>query len=160
MTNKTPTKSALDIFTALIADHNKHRKLLDKIEAADKDARLEHFAAFALEAKAHAAAEEQALYSVMMANPDLTSKARHSVAEHKEIEDLIDEIAELDAGSKAWSEKFSELKHEYLHHIEEEEEEMFPAADEELTKTEERDMGKVFKDRKPKEKAAATVGEE
>lgn len=158
------TKSALDIFTALIADHDKHRKLLDQIEAADKEAdknqRLEHFAAFALEAKAHAAAEEQALYSVMMSNPDLTSKARHSVAEHKEIEDLIDEIAELDAGSKAWSEKFAELKHEYLHHIEEEEEEMFPAADEELTTAEERDMARVFKDRKPKEKAAATVGEE
>jgi hemerythrin-like domain-containing protein len=82
------------------------------------------------------------------------------VAEHKEIEDLIDEIAELDAGSKTWSEKFAELKHEYLHHIEEEEEEMFPAADEELTNTQERDMGAVFKDRKPKEKAAATVGEE
>ena len=157
------SSDGVNIFKVLISDHDKHRALLKKIEAAvkggDITSRQRLFEDFALEAKAHAAAEEQALYGMMMSRPDLTDKARHSVSEHKEIEDLINEMAELDAASEGWVKKFKALNHEYIHHIDEEEEEIFPAAEEELSAKEEAQMGKVFKDRKPQEKDAATVGE-
>jgi len=43
------------------------------------------------------------------------------------------------------------MRERYLHHIEEEEEEMFPAASKELSKAEEERIATVFERRKPKE---------
>ncbi|MBL8250229.1 MAG: hemerythrin domain-containing protein, partial [Candidatus Competibacter sp.] len=118
------------------------------------------FEEFALEAKAHAAAEEQALYATLMARPDTTDEARHAVAEHHEMEELINELAETDMATGAWLVKFRSLKEEYEHHLEEEEEDIFPIAEEELSDAEEQRIRKVFEARKPKEKSKATVGGE
>lgn len=151
-----------DIFDALKADHDKHRDLLERIDAAsgEPDEFRALFSEFALEAKAHAAAEEQSLYATMMGKPSLTEESRHSVAEHKEIEDLINALADASMESDDWLSKFRFLKKRYLHHIEEEEEEVFPAAEKSLSDEDEQRLRKVFEARKPKEKAAATVGEE
>jgi hypothetical protein len=45
---------------------------------------------------AHAASEEMSLYATMLANPELRDEAQHSVAEHKEIEDFLTELYEMD----------------------------------------------------------------
>ncbi|MEO7466535.1 MAG: hemerythrin domain-containing protein, partial [Sphingobium limneticum] len=50
-----------------------------------------------------------------------------------------------------WRKKFAEMKKRYLHHIDEEEEEMFPDAAKELTAAEEEKLGKLFAKRKPAE---------
>src|SRR3546814_4324265 len=85
------------------------------------------------ELQAHAAAEEESLYATMLDCPDLRDEARHSVSEHKEIDDKLGELVQTDMDSSSWMEAFGELQHRYLHHIEEEEEEMFPKASEGLT---------------------------
>lgn len=115
------------------------------------------FEEFTRELKGHAAAEEQALYSVILAKPDTTDKARHSVAEHKEIEDMLNHLATVDVSSGEWMEKFEDLRDEYIHHIDEEEEELFPAASDVLTEADEVHMRGVFQRRKAVEKAEAEV---
>ena len=147
------------IYADLKADHDRHRDLLKRIDAATGDERAELFEDFRVEVSAHAAAEEEALYATMLANPDLRDEARHSVSEHKEIDDYLGEIAKLDAGSNEWNERFAEMRHRYEHHIDEEEEEMFPAAAEELSDAEEARIAKVFEDRKPKELEIAETSE-
>ncbi len=141
------------IFADLKADHDKHRALLaeiaDTVGASEDRARL--FEAFRIEVSAHAAAEEESLYATMLANPDLRDDARHSVSEHKEIDDFLGELADIDMASSAWLTKFKEMRRRYEHHIDEEEEEMFPAAAEELSATEEARLAKVFEARKPRE---------
>jgi len=148
-----------DIFDALTADHDRHRDLLEKLgnKEAAPDERMVLFEEFTRELKGHAAAEEQALYSVILAKPDTTDKARHSVAEHKEIEDMLNHLATVDIASDEWMEKFEDLRDEYIHHIEEEEEELFPAASEVLTEADELHMRDVFQRRKAFEKAEAEV---
>ncbi len=150
------------IFERLIADHNKHRDLLARIAetTGDSEERRTLFEQLRIDITAHASAEEQSLYAEMMARPELTDDARHSVAEHKELDDLIGELVEMDMSSPAWLTKFKTLRHEYLHHIEEEEEDMFPAADEELSNAVEAKLGKIFADRKPEEMAKAAEGHE
>jgi hemerythrin superfamily protein len=147
--------SSTDIFDRLKADHDKHRSLLSRIDGASAAERQALFEEFTVEVKGHAAAEEQALYSTMMRKPPLTSEVRHSVAEHKELEDLLDDAAA--AGDGEWQEKYGALKHRYLHHIEEEEEEMFPQFAEVLTDEDAVFMRKVFEARKPVEKDKAEV---
>lgn len=118
---------ATDIFERLKQDHDRHRALLDRIEQThgESDERVALFEQLTLEVKGHAAAEEQALYSTMMRKPPTTDETRHSVAEHHEIEEALNDIAATDMSSGAWLTKFRQLKHDYLHHIDEEEDEHF-----------------------------------
>lgn len=148
-----------DIFARLRQDHDRQRAILEKLEQThgDSDDRRTWFEQFTIDAKSHAAAEEQALYSTMMRKPETTDETRHSVAEHHEIEEALNDIAATDMSSGAWLIKFKELKYRYLHHIEEEEEEHFPDFAKFLTDEDARHMRAVFERRKKEEKAEAEV---
>jgi hemerythrin superfamily protein len=141
------------IFERLKQDHDAHRQLLAKLDDAsgEQDRRAKLFEQFKVEVTAHAAAEEETLYATMLARPDLREDAQHSVSEHKEIDDYIEELEELSFGSAQWNETFGKLKKRYLHHIEEEEEDMFPDAAEELKAQEEEKLADKFAERKPAE---------
>lgn len=142
----------ITIFNRLKQDHDKHRALLEKLsEEKDDAAREKLFEAFRVEVTAHAAAEEESLYATMLAHPDLREDAQHSVSEHKEIDDFLDKLVELKFDSAEWNHEFDAMKHRYLHHIDEEEEEMFPDAAKELTSDEEEKLAQVFARRKPAE---------
>jgi hemerythrin superfamily protein len=143
------------IFDRLKQDHDTHRQLFAKMAEADREkdeGRLEKlFDQFKVEVSAHAAAEEETLYATMLARPDLREDAQHSVSEHKEIDDYLEELDDLKFNGEAWRKKFAEMKKRYLHHIDEEEEEMFPDAAKELSAAEEEKLGKLFAKRKPAE---------
>jgi len=145
-----------DIFDRLIQDHDMHRDLFARLAAPGAD-RAALFERLTRELKAHAAAEEQALYSSTMRKPALTEETRHSVAEHKEIEDLLNDLAATDLATDAWDAKFAHLRHRYLHHIDEEEEENFPAFARVLTDDDVQHMRAVFERRKQAERAQAEV---
>lgn len=145
------------IFKQLKADHDQHRKLLDQIDQTKGESpeRMELFEKFRVEVTAHAASEEMSLYATMLADPDLRDEAQHSVAEHKEIEDFLTELYEMDFGSSGWLTRFRTMKDRYLHHIDEEEEEMFPAADKELSVATKKDLAETYRQEKPKEEQRA-----
>ena len=145
------------IFEDLKADHDRQRALLKQVgdgEGPDP-ARREAFETLRLELQAHAAAEEESLYATMLGDPDLREDARHSVSEHKEVDDLLGELADLDFGSAEWDAKFAEMRHRYTHHIDEEESDMFPAAAEGLSDEATARLAEIFERRKPRELARA-----
>lgn len=141
------------IFDRLKQDHDAHRQLFAKMaDARTEPDRLEKlFEQFKVEVTAHAAAEEETLYATMLARPDLREDAQHSVSEHKEIDDYLEKLGGLQFNGEAWQRTFAEMKKRYIHHIDEEEEEMFPDAARELTAEEERKLAAVFAERKPAE---------
>lgn len=150
---------ATEIFERLKQDHDRHRELLDRLldTSGDTSERQQLFTSLTKELKAHAAAEEQALYSTMLRKPPTTGETRHSVAEHHEIETALNDLAATDMGTAGWLIKFKEFDHRYRHHIDEEEQEHFPdfakyLDDEDLTY-----MRAVFERRKREEKAEAEV---
>jgi hemerythrin superfamily protein len=149
------------IFARLKADHDRHRKLLDQLDDTHGDSpeRETLFEAFRVEVTAHAASEEMSLYATMLAKPDLRDDAQHSVSEHKEIEDMLTELYEMDFASTGWLTRFRTMKHRYLHHIDEEEEEMFPAAEDGLSEDKKKELLAIFEKEKPKEKAKAAAEE-
>lgn len=147
------------IFERLKQDHDRQRELLEKIEQThgESDERAKLFEQFTIDAKSHAAAEEQALYSTMMRKPETTGETRHSVAEHHEIEEALNDIAATEMSSAGWLTKFKQLKHDYLHHIDEEEEDHFPDFAKQLDKKDVEYMEQVFERRKKAEAADAEV---
>ncbi|MFK3889971.1 hemerythrin domain-containing protein [Sphingomonas sp. NPDC079357] len=142
-----------EIYADLKRDHDKQRDMLKRLDGMDSDSaeRRALFEAFRLEVQSHAAAEEESLYATMLGNPDLRDDARHSVAEHKEVDDLIGELLDMEFGSDAWEQKFAHMRHRYEHHIDEEEEEMFPAAEEKLDDATEERLADTYEERKPAE---------
>ena len=109
------------------------------------------------EIKAHAAAEEQALWSTVMRDPKTTEVARHAVGEHKEMDKMLADLAARDMASTAWKKRLGAAKEEYLHHIREEEQEQFVASEQRLTNADVRYLRGVFSRRKKAEKSAARI---
>ena len=107
--------------------------------------------------KSHAAAEEQALYSTMLRKPPTTDETRHSVAEHHEIEEALNDLAATDMSEGGWRTKFRTCDHDYRHHIDEEEEDHFPDFEKHLDEDDMQHMREVFDRRKKAEKNEAEV---
>ncbi len=144
-----------DIYTAIKDDHDDHRALLKRIGNTEGDSkdRRDAWSAFYHEVKSHAAAEEETFYSKLISKTWGQDAARHSVHEHQQLDDLMEELNGMDMSSSGWLQKFRTLEHDYLHHIEEEENEVFARAREEIDESEIDGYGARFLDRKKEERA-------
>ena len=158
-TPKTKFRGDPEIFGRLVEDHDRHRALIAMIEASEPkgEDRPALFLELTRELKSHAAAEEQALWSTVLRNPETTDDGRHAVAEHKQIDDMLADLAARDMTNGGWLTRFGALKEKYLHHLAEEEQEQFVAAEKTLSDKDRAWMKKVFERRKKAEKASAKV---
>lgn len=120
----------MNIFEALRADHDTQRTLMDLLISTkgDSDGRKELFARAKAALQNHAAAEERCLYIPMMEDDMTQEKARHSVAEHHEIDELIETLEVTDFSSSAWLVHAKTLQETVTHHLDEEEQEVFQLA--------------------------------
>lgn len=143
----------MNIYERLKQDHQTQRGLMDKIvtTSGDTEERESLFEKFKSEATAHAAAEEETFYSTLIEKPDGQEKARHSVSEHKEADDLIQELDDMDMGSGGWLQKFKKLKDEMEHHMDEEEKEVFSLAQDLIDSNTAQQLADKFEQRKAQE---------
>ncbi|MEQ8840792.1 MAG: hemerythrin domain-containing protein [Acidimicrobiales bacterium] len=119
-----------NIFEALRADHERQRRLLDALldtTGGDGD-RRELFEELTAELQAHAMAEERHFYVPLMGDDLTQEKARHSVAEHKELDDFVEQLEGYDLAAPQWLITAEEMAHRLRHHLEEEEREVFQMA--------------------------------
>ena len=142
------------IYEKLKSDHDKHRDLLAKLAETegDSDERRELWKTFYYDLSAHAAAEEVSFYSPLMAQSDAQAEGRHSVAEHKELDDLLQELNDMDMSSPGWLTRFKTMKDRYEHHIEEEEEDIFPVAKDVIGTDKSGEIAAEFAERKKEER--------
>lgn len=135
-----------NIFEELRKDHDIQRDLLAAItETSGKTTeRRKMYKALKAELIRHAKYEEQNFYVPLMQIDMTQDLARHSVAEHKDIDDLIEKIDSTDLDSPTWLKYVKDLSHLVHHHLEEEEKEVFPVAGRALNKTEKKDLGKEY----------------
>ena len=128
----------MTIFEALRADHETQRTLADLLTKTkgDSDGRNELFARLKRELEAHAGAEERYFYVPLMEHDLTQEKARHSVAEHKELDDLVEKLEEYDMSGAQWLQTAEELAHLLTHHLDEEEQEVFQLAGKALSEAE------------------------
>ena len=142
------------IYDAISQDHDQHRKLLDKIADTKGDSkdRREAWDAFYHDVKSHAAAEEETFYSKLISETWGQDAARHSVHEHQQLDDIMEELNEMDMSSSGWITRFETLKHDYEHHMDEEEDEVFTRAREVIGAEHNDDFGARFEERKKQER--------
>ncbi len=142
------------IYDAIREDHDRHRALLRRLAdtSGDEAARREAWDEFYYEVKSHAAAEEETFYSKLISKTWGQDAARHSVHEHQELDDLMEKLREIDMSSPEWLKTFHTLRHDYEHHIEEEENEVFGRAREVIPEDEIDGYGDRFLARKQEER--------
>lgn len=142
------------IYDEIREDHQTHRDLLDRIAKTQGDSaeRRDLWNAFYYDVKAHAAAEEETFYSKIMEKPDGQDDARHSVAEHKELDDIMEELNSMGFDNPGWLTRFRTLKHDYEHHMDEEEQDIFATAHRVLDDDGDGSYAARFLDRKSKER--------
>ena len=143
-----------DIYTAIKDDHDRHRRLLERLldTSGDSHDRKDAWATFYEDVKAHAAAEEETFYSKLISKTWGQDAARHSVHEHQQLDDLMEDLNRMDMSEGAWLTKFKTLKHDYEHHMEEEENEVFARAREVISEDEIAGFGERFAQRKKDER--------
>ena len=135
------------IFEALREDHDRQRDLIARLVATTgaSDEREAVFGELRCELEAHAVHEEREFYVPLMTE-DLTQEtARHSVAEHKELDDFIEQLERYDMSASQFLVTARELEHRLLHHLEEEEHEVFQLAGKVLDDDQKQELARAYR---------------
>ncbi len=111
-----------DFITLLTEDHRRVEQLFKQFdETGDAGVAQRIF----LELAVHTQVEEEKLYGLYSAKVD-GAGAMEARAEHQEAKDLIVQLEGMDPGSEGFLTTMTALKTAVAHHVEEEENEMFP----------------------------------
>ncbi len=116
-----------DIVSLILKDHKPLKSLIKVLKEPEKGMgeRRKAFEEFAPLLVAHAKPEEAALYSHMKRDDDLREEAFEGDAEHALADQLLEDLKTI-TDPDLWSAKVKVLAELVEHHIEEEEEEMLP----------------------------------
>lgn len=144
----------MNIFEELREDHKTQRVLLEQLVETSGDSKLRDslFKQLIDELKVHADAEERFFYKPLFSHDHVQGRARHSVAEHKEIDDIIQEMIETEYSSPKWLQLAKLLKHQVEHHLDEEEHEVFQMAGKSLTEKQKKDLAGSYRNMMDQEK--------
>ncbi len=120
-----------DFVTLLTEDHRKVEQLFKQFdETGDPEVAKQIF----LELSVHSIIEEEMIYGLYSAKVD-NAGAAEARAEHQEAKDLILALEGMEPGSDEFVTTMTKLKTSVLHHVDEEEHEMFPKMLESLPDT-------------------------
>lgn len=146
-------------------DHQKVAGLFKQYESAGEDAsskKEELFRRIKRELDIHARIEEEIFYPAAKQVP--VEEARELVAEaaeeHKQVKTLLAELAGMDAEDERFDAKMKVLKEDVEHHVEEEENEMFPKVKKGLGGDRLEDLGRRLEYRRQSLAAAGIVEDE
>lgn len=128
----------MNIFEALRKDHEIQRDLLDQLVETSGDTKKRDylFKELKVELEVHAEGEERHFYIPLIDSDKTQTKARHSIAEHHEIDELIEQLEKTDYDSSAWLKIAKKLQEKVIHHLDEEEHEVFQMAGKVLSEKE------------------------
>ena len=149
----------LDALALLKKDHVLVKDLLRKMdEEEDTDQLKSMFEQLVDELGIHERIEEEIFYPALQKLP----KAREDVLESFEEHHLVDEIVtemDVETDDEKWKAKFTVMKENIEHHIEDEEEKLFPKAEELLGEKKLGELGAQMADLKEAEQQALTEDE-
>ena len=134
----------MNAFTLLKADHKKVAGILEKIDATTErgvKTREELFTQLKTELDIHAHIEETVLYPALEEADETRDITLEAYEEHSLVKQLLGELEALDKSEETWTAKFTVLKENIEHHVEEEEGEMFKKARKVLSEEEAEELG-------------------
>src|SRR3954471_13735645 len=116
--------ASMDIFDALLQSHQEQRAIAKRLlsDIGDPAQRAKDFEQLKTELAAHETAEERAFYVPLFDYDEAVEASRHGIAEHHEMDEMVECLEKVEAGSAEWLEQLGKLVHKLEHHLKEEEE--------------------------------------
>jgi hemerythrin-like domain-containing protein len=112
-------------------DHQRVKKMLDELDSTTERAektRKEGLAKLKQELTIHEAIEEEIFYPALKQHAEAKEIVLEAFEEHDVVDAIMSEIEATPTEDETWGAKFSVMKENLEHHIEEEEGEMFDKA--------------------------------
>ena len=136
----------MNIFEALRISHTTQRALADQlvITQGHSHERNMVFTALRKELESHETAEERCFYVPLIEHDASVDMARHGIAEHHEMDEMVEELLKVDMASPAWLAKARALHHKIHHHLDEEEQVFFQFAGKILTAPQKIALAKAY----------------
>lgn len=145
-----------NIFEALRESHERQRTLYRQLveTSGDTPERRELFAQLKEELLAHELAEERHFYIPLMAQDAGVDLSRHAIAEHHELDELVESLEDTEPSSPSWLVLAKKLAHKVEHHLTEEEHKFFQMAGKLLTEQQKTSLAKSYQASYEEAKAA------
>lgn len=147
----------MNAFALLKADHQKVAGILETIEGTTERApkgRSELFERLKEELDLHARIEEEIFYPALEDSEETRDITLEAYEEHRLVKQLLSELESEPNDTEEWTAKFTVLKENIEHHVEEEEGEMFKKARAVLSEDEIETLGERLMKVKQVNKAA------
>ncbi|HET8551910.1 MAG TPA: hemerythrin domain-containing protein [Gammaproteobacteria bacterium] len=138
---------AKDIYEVLKKVHSEARKILDKLESSDESdekMRREKGHTVAVEVIAHHEAESKCFYKRLEKYDEVRDKIREHQQEHEQANEGLRQWMKMDPTDSQWMRTLKKLKQELVHHIEDEENVLFPQAQKLLTEDQAEKIAEEF----------------
>jgi iron-sulfur cluster repair protein YtfE (RIC family) len=147
----------MNAFTLLKTDHEKVAGILEKIDETTERAtkgREELFTQLKSELDVHTRIEEDILYPTLEEYEETRAISLEAYEEHAVVKQLLEELSSEPKDDEQWTAKFTVLKENIEHHVEEEEGEMFKKARKVLSEDEIEKLGDRLQEAKRVQKSA------
>lgn len=120
----------MNIFESLREDHVIQRDLSVRLlkTHGNSDARQRLYQELKMEMMAHAKAEERYFYIPLLAADMTQEKARHSISEHHELDEFLEDLEATAYSASSWLVTAKKMVERLTHHLDEEEHEIFQLA--------------------------------
>jgi hemerythrin-like domain-containing protein len=141
-------------------DHDEVKSMLSDLESTTDRAektRTEGLATLKAELEVHETIEEEIFYPALKEHPKTKDLALEGYEEHHVVDMVMAEIEGVEPSDETWMAKFSVMKENLEHHIEEEEGEMFDQAETVFDDDELEELGDRMQARKEELKATSSA---
>jgi hemerythrin-like domain-containing protein len=149
----------MNAFTLLKTDHKKVAGILEKLDSTTErgvKTREELFTQLKTELDVHARIEETIFYPALEKADETRDITLEAFEEHRLVKQLLSELQSLAKDEEQWTAKFTVLKEQIEHHVEEEEGEMFKDARKVLSEEDIETLGTRMEKAKAEQLKAST----
>lgn len=131
----------MDAFSLLKADHRKVEQLFEQLESGRGQAKLRVFQQIKTELDLHAHIEEKFFYPALEKPRETHDLTLEAYEEHDVVKKLLRELSRAKSATEEWEAQAKVLKENVEHHVEEEENELFPKAQSALSEEQIEEIG-------------------
>ena len=156
----------MNVVELLKEDHREALELLERLENMESELEADEegvevlptdlFTQLKNALTLHTQEEEQVFYPAMREFDETREQIAEAIEEHQAVDQLLEEMADLSPEDEEFQNKLEELRENLEHHMEEEEDDLFPKAEELCEPKRLDEMGRQIQKMKQGRSAAAT----
>jgi len=141
----------MDLYQIIKRDHQKAKRLFERLGEAIGEggkARDRLFTELKRELEIHAELEETYFYPALRGQDEAESLIEEALDEHADFKEALTALDQADRDDPSWAEQVSDLEQDVEHHVEEEENEIFPLAKRLLDERKTEEIARAFEQAK------------